>query len=588
MTEEINVGSQLNHQTTINGYQIMEQDNVANGQVEQISKFLSECPEAALNVHKYLQKKYSNQQQKFNQPVNSTPKRGHPLDDSGGSTNNGSSHRKFQRKGINSNDQRNTDNGQQINTYQQPQPLMSQLALKEGQQQQKITEDSSKKKQVPFEQLKHAVSSNLPCFLVEFNSDANHNNIPSALHASDFIFKELKSNGISIDRFSLVGWAGKRLKLGVNNKVDYATLMETDKWSTEINGINIVVVKPKYTPDSFALVVRYIPRDLEDNFVANEIKRTIASADRIKRIHYAYQRKTDDYRFDVKNYSEYNAALQLGRIAIGHSWLSCWCIGHLRAKCDSTSKCRVCLENLNVNITHICKNEFKCAQCDGNHHSLDNQCQIIHEYKHRLKEDVEVAIKKGLIHRSEPIEKCTSFELREQDFPALINSNKQVNYKWGTQQLRITSDSNSLNVLDSEKTMGTINDKLTTLIDSNKRIEKKVDQQTIDINMVALDTQLHQAVLVDTIEIMKDFLQNFIPALLTSGKAERLTLMPLTQRFFNRFHDSASRLNEGFQLNRQISLTQAATNRIADLATTAESLSRITQPSNSRSSQNNK
>ena len=179
---------------------------------------------------------------------------------------------------------------------------------------------------------------------------------------------------------------GKKLKLDVNNKEDYAILVATDKWPTKVNGIDIIVQKPKFSADSFALVVRYVPRELDESFVANEIQRTIASADRIKRVHYAYQRKTNDFRFDVKDYQEYNAALQLGRIAIGHSWLSItqffpgnrltyctkyWCLGHLRNRCDAATRCRVCLDTLNDGSTHICKNEPKCAQCGGNHHSLD-------------------------------------------------------------------------------------------------------------------------------------------------------------------------------------------------------------------------
>ncbi|CAF4634274.1 unnamed protein product, partial [Rotaria sp. Silwood2] len=242
-----------------------------------------------------------------------------------------------------------------------------------------------------------------------FNSNADRNSIPSAIHASDLIFKELELNGVLINRFSLVGWNGRKLKLGVNNKVDYSTLANTAKWPTKINGIDIVVVKPTYTPDSFALVARYVPRELEENFVEKEIQRTIASADQIKRIHFAYHRKTDDYRFYVKDYNEYNAVLQLGRIAIGHSWLSvtkfypdirftyctkCWCIGYLRNTCSSTNKCRICLEKINVNDPHICKKEPKCAQCGGSHHSVDSQCQAIQEDKIKLKEDVEDAINK--------------------------------------------------------------------------------------------------------------------------------------------------------------------------------------------------
>ncbi|CAF4358368.1 unnamed protein product, partial [Rotaria sordida] len=100
----------------------MEQDSISNVQVGFISRFLSECPEAALRVHKFLQTNYSksNQQQQIVQPVNSTPKRGHPLDDSGSSINNGRGRRKYSRKGIDNNAQ------QDINLQpQQPSSSMS-------------------------------------------------------------------------------------------------------------------------------------------------------------------------------------------------------------------------------------------------------------------------------------------------------------------------------------------------------------------------------------------------------------------------------------------------------------------------------
>jgi hypothetical protein len=239
----------------------------------------------------------------------------------------------------------------------------------------------------------------------------------------------IQDQGSSNTGGGLVGWVGKKLKLGVNNKDDYAFLVATDKWPAKINGIDIEVIKPKFTPDSFALVVRYVPRELDEEFVTNEIQRTIASADRIKRIQYTYQRRSNDYRFDVKDYQEYNSALKLGRIAIGHSWLSmtpffpgnrltyctkCWCIGHLRNKCSVSARCRVCLEILTDNPSHVCKNEPKCAQCNGKHHSLDNQCQVIRDYKQRLKEGVEEAISSGKLHRLAPKAQAPAFELHEQ------------------------------------------------------------------------------------------------------------------------------------------------------------------------------
>ncbi|CAF4532093.1 unnamed protein product, partial [Rotaria magnacalcarata] len=86
MAKAINNYPKNDHHPFGNDCEILEQGS-SNVQVDRISRFLLECPEAASSVHKYLQKNYakSNQQQQFVQPVNSTPKRGRPLDESGGS-----------------------------------------------------------------------------------------------------------------------------------------------------------------------------------------------------------------------------------------------------------------------------------------------------------------------------------------------------------------------------------------------------------------------------------------------------------------------------------------------------------------------
>ncbi|CAF4137813.1 unnamed protein product [Rotaria magnacalcarata] len=99
MAKAINNYPKNDHHPFGNDCEILEQGS-SNVQVDRISRFLLECPEAASSVHKYLQKNYakSNQQQQFVQPVNSTPKRGRPLDESGSSINNGREHRKYPRK----------------------------------------------------------------------------------------------------------------------------------------------------------------------------------------------------------------------------------------------------------------------------------------------------------------------------------------------------------------------------------------------------------------------------------------------------------------------------------------------------------
>ncbi|CAF1405705.1 unnamed protein product [Rotaria sp. Silwood1] len=208
----------------------------------------------------------------------------------------------------------------------------------------------------------------------------------------------------------------------------------------------------------------------------------------------------------------------------------------------------------------MCKNVPKCAQCDGDHHSLDSQCQVLKEYKDQLKEDVEDAIQKGLLQRFSPPEKAPTFERREQDFPPLAASDNHSNKKWNTALPRTTAESNDLRASYTDKTIESINDNLTKLIDSNKRLENKVDLVSSSIKTVTLDIQLHQAVLADTINIMKDFMQYVIPASLTASKVERSSLVQVTSEYYKRLHVASSRLINGFQLNQQVELFVHNTN----------------------------
>jgi len=154
----------------------------------------------------------------------------------------------------------------------------------------------------------------------------------------------------------------------------------------------------------------------------------------------------------------------------------CWCIGHLRNKCSVSARCRVCLEILTDNTSHICKNEPKCAQCDGKHHSLDNQCQVIREYKQQLKESVEEALNSGKLHRFAPKEQTSAFELHEQDFPALKSVANHQPRKWNIQQDHTAGQSNTANAIETEKSLENINNKLSKLLDGNQRVEDKVGQ----------------------------------------------------------------------------------------------------------------
>ncbi|CAF4120284.1 unnamed protein product [Rotaria magnacalcarata] len=128
---------------------------------------------------------------------------------------------------------------------------------------------------IPFEQLKRAVSSNLPWFFIQYEQTDNSKNRPSDISAAR---------------------------------------------PSQVNDINITVNKQKFTPNSFALVVGYVPLQYDDELVKEEIKRNLQSVENIRRIQYPFQRSTNDFRFIIKEADEYNSTLKLGRISIGNTF----------------------------------------------------------------------------------------------------------------------------------------------------------------------------------------------------------------------------------------------------------------------------
>ncbi|CAF3943677.1 unnamed protein product [Rotaria magnacalcarata] len=137
-------------------------------------------------------------------------------------------------------------------------------------QQLDTTFKGQKQLKISFDQVKRAASSNLPCFYISFHPSNTDQKVPSAFKATDQIFEYLKQKNVQINRFSFVGWAGSKLKLGVSEKEEYVNLISTEEWPTSILNIPITVEKPKFIPDCFALVIRYIPRGMDYEFVKEE------------------------------------------------------------------------------------------------------------------------------------------------------------------------------------------------------------------------------------------------------------------------------------------------------------------------------
>ncbi|CAF1337379.1 unnamed protein product [Rotaria sordida] len=383
---------------------------VVNYNLEEMIAYIRQNPDIALDVHQHLtQVPYL---QQLNDPIEaSTPQTAKRNLDS--SDNDGAQISKQQRI---------LSNGKQKNTNQMNVSLASNYAHQSDNNpavfQPQQQPSNQQQHRLPFAQLKRAVSSNLPCFLIEYDQDGNLKNRPSDVLAASIVENHFKQQGILIV-FSLVGHTGNKLKLGVNNKESYPTLISTGKWPLQINNINITVIKPKFIPDSFALVVRYVPLQYNDEYVKDEIERNLQSTE------------------NVRHLQEYNSALKLGRISIGNTFCTitpflagnrmtyctrCWCLGHMRDKCEMEhQRCRICLDNIVNGQTHNCSNIPRCAQCNGDHHSLSSVCEKVAEYRSELKEQVNNAISSGKLQRLVPQDhpQPMQFQMQQNDFPSL-------------------------------------------------------------------------------------------------------------------------------------------------------------------------
>ena len=220
-------------------------------------------------------------------------------------------------------------------------------------------------------------------------------------------------------------------------------------------------------------------------FVKEEISRSIASVVNVKRVHYSYNRKTHDYRFHVHDLQEYNQALNMRRIPKGKVMVlitrflegnkltyctPCWRLGHMKNKClAATARCRICLQEITDIQIHNCSLKPRRAQCEGNHHSLSSQCESIKAYKKQLKEEVNNALARGVIHRSESKKQIPIFN--PDDFPPLPNHNRNKVAAWGSK--RVPAQHLTTEFTEITGVLTALNKQLSTMTETNIRMEKK-------------------------------------------------------------------------------------------------------------------
>ncbi|CAF2091979.1 unnamed protein product [Rotaria magnacalcarata] len=185
--------------------------------------------------------------------------------------------------------------------------------------------------------LKRAVSSNLPCFFIIFSASVETKNIPSSIQAAIMLKKLFADNQIPIKKLSMC-----------------------------------------------------VQADINQDTARQQILKTTPAAVGFSSIHYHHrQRPSYDIRFTVRSLEQYQTALELGRLSIGH--------------CLSTNILYSMLENW----------------------SHERQMSITSQLSEELELAVDKALTADAIKRSVPGEISRSFQQHANDFP-LLNQAKEM------------------------------------------------------------------------------------------------------------------------------------------------------------------
>ena len=137
------------------------------------------------------------------------------------------------------------------------------------------TDRIQNKYNVPLEHLQLAVTHDLPCFCINFDQSEN---LPSVVAVVEELSGHFERKQIKlINDFSVVRYTGNQVRIGLKNKTDYQPLCNQKAWPATILNKRITVHVPKFIPEQFFLVVRFIPPEFSRDLITKEVKRLINS-----------------------------------------------------------------------------------------------------------------------------------------------------------------------------------------------------------------------------------------------------------------------------------------------------------------------
>ncbi|CAF1290441.1 unnamed protein product, partial [Rotaria magnacalcarata] len=206
----------------------------------------------------------------------------------------------------------------------------------------------------------------------------------------------------------------------------------------------------------------------------------------------------------------------------------------------------------------------RCAQCDGNHHSLSSQCESIKAYNKQLKEEVDNALARGVVHRQEKTKQTSNFN--PEDFPPLHKPNQNIIPVWGSKlpKHQVTTENTEIAGI-----LNAFNKQLSIMTDTNIRMEKKLEEMDTNRKQDEEVVELLQKTMRNMIYSIREMMEIMVNPLCEQARIQvKRKYLPFTNILedlqagvTNKTGKKTSDLQKEDQTNKDKSLIAAASNQ---------------------------
>jgi hypothetical protein len=276
--------------------------------------------------------------------------------------------------------------------------------LNNNRNQQQHQTDRSPKLHITNHALHYAVEQHLPPINIKCEPKLNDQRIATMIIKELFFAIEEKFRKINTRYTKPLGfeyWFIDRdgnLQCYTREIELFVFLCDKQNYPDKLRNINIGSNPPKRLPPQRSVILKYVPKDIDIDYIKNEISSKYQSLFNIEEMRGTISGKSRHIRIDLSAHDEYMRILNGGVLAIGGQLIEvfeflapprllictkCNTPGHIKKECKNEYDiCRRCGENRSQGDHKECI--IKCHHCNGEHESTSFQCPLINDFRKEL------------------------------------------------------------------------------------------------------------------------------------------------------------------------------------------------------------